>query len=141
MRITVEDAARAVSEWMGHPDTDPDEIAEVYQHTFAAVKEACLNDVTGDIDVTPEIDFSEEELVREMREYHIVPVIVQPVPDLCDWPESLTDEIMLDYGIGIETLRKADDPLALVVAAGMDEDTIRERIEVDHIRTQKRCAG
>ena len=61
-------------------------------------------------------------------------------PDLSQWPELLLDELLLDYGISIETLNNSDDPVVLVIAAGMSGERLMEIVETDHIRTEKRCA-
>jgi hypothetical protein len=138
MRITSENAARAIAQWVEDPNTDTGEIAAVFEFSFAVVKSATVGD-TGDIDVTPEDGFTEDDLVEEMENLYVALPEFE-IPDLSEWPESLTDEILEDYGVGIETLRNAAYPVDLVIAAGMDEDTIRDRIEGDRIRTEKRCA-
>ena len=51
-----------------------------------------------------------------------------PIPDVYEWPEDLTAELQEQYGINFATLTESDDPLALVLAAGMGEATLRARI-------------
>lgn len=131
MRITPEQAAQAVARWIGQ--ADPEEVAAVFEATFAVVGTAVLCE-DGMIDVEIATGFTEDDFGEEIG------LNETPIPGLHEWPESLTDEILDDYGISFETLRESDDPVALVVAAGMDEDTLRERIEGDRIRTEKRCA-
>jgi len=134
MRITPEQAAQAVTRWI--VQADPDEVAAVFQSTFGVVSEAKITDSGEEIIVDPVAGFSDEDLVKEMEMYFVFPF---PIPDVFEWPESLTDEILKDFGIGIETLKDATDPVGMVISAGMDLDTIIDRIETDRIRTDKRC--
>ena len=52
-----------------------------------------------------------------------------PIPDdVYEWPEALKDELLEQYGINFATLTESGDPVALVIAAGMGEATLRAKL-------------
>ena len=53
---------------------------------------------------------------------------LEDVPDVYDWPDGLMDTLLSDYGISISMLVQADDPVAMVVSAGMGKATLMAKL-------------
>ena len=122
MKLTPEQAAKAISDWILHPSTDPEEIATIFEATFGLVESANYDEPLIDVvlkDGASEADFREEINVwRDFPEYD----------SWCHLADTICEENNIFIG-DLEEAEKEGNLTEFFEDKGIDPEEVLDRIE------------